>query len=292
LEEASTKSQPFRQRFFWRAFRDPKGQGVVEYILLIVVILAIALIIMERLFKPMNKWAKNYIGDYIYCLLDQGELPSLGGTETTRDCDQGFDSFTAENGRPSKSSSSGSGSSDATKNRSGSNGSTAGGGISSRTQGGRSKSALGSGFDNGAGARGKGATSFDAGSGDSSRRRGGRYGGEGIYYSPKERGKAGSYNSILGILEREQEKIKKREEKVTAVGRLDKNSEGGSALAKSKKSFPYEPPKPKKVDDDIGQLDWSFGESFRSLLIIVILIVLALFIIGQLAQMSKSMEKE
>src|SRR5262245_45898196 len=81
-----------------------RGQGMIEYILLVVVIITMALAIGARLFKPFNEWANHYIGDYVVCLLDYGELPSLGGAEAFSDgeCDKKFEPFTVAGGRGEK----------------------------------------------------------------------------------------------------------------------------------------------------------------------------------------------
>jgi hypothetical protein len=72
----------------WLQTHKQRGQAITEYILLIVVILAIGTALLYRLSTPVQHWMKFYIGDYIDCLLDQGELPQiLGSGPKVTNCD-------------------------------------------------------------------------------------------------------------------------------------------------------------------------------------------------------------
>jgi hypothetical protein len=64
-----------------------RGQATTEYILLLVVTVAIFTIASARLFTPVKKWADFYMGDYTYCLIDTGELPKEAGGNPT-ECEQ------------------------------------------------------------------------------------------------------------------------------------------------------------------------------------------------------------
>lgn len=256
---------------------------MIEYILLIVIIIAIALAISARLFKPFNEWAKNYIGDYIYCLLDEGELPGLGGPETVEECDKGFDAFTAAAGRPSSSSKDNNNGS--SKYGNGSSRAGAGDVVSSQRRG-RSGSSLGEGFDNGAGG---GSNVIDLGGAGPSSQRSNRF------YTSYGSGPSGpqkvvqSYG-LSGLMAREAARIQKREENITTIARTE--TQQGFVRGKAKK-FAIDLQKSRvKSDSDIGSLSVPWGEWLRSILIIVIIIVLVLFVAGQMMQISKSMEKE
>jgi hypothetical protein len=86
------------------------GQAAVEYILLLVIIVSLV-IGATRAFGEMNKFMNKYIGEYVVCLMEYGELPSLGTTDENlkkhlasgggsgRKCDQQFSGFTFESGR-------------------------------------------------------------------------------------------------------------------------------------------------------------------------------------------------
>lgn len=85
------------------------GQAVVEYILLLIVIVSLV-IGAAKAFGNLNSFMNAYIGDYIVCLMEYGELPSLGvsdskqknhsGGSSGKSCDQQFAGFTFESGRP------------------------------------------------------------------------------------------------------------------------------------------------------------------------------------------------
>lgn len=264
------------------------GQGIVEYILLIVVVVAIATAVMNTFFKPFNAWAKNYVGDYIYCLLDQGELPGLGGENTVEECEKGFEQFTAAGGRPAKS-----GSTSQSEDDEGEKGgrsrlaspssSSSAGGAGGRS--GRSRTAgIGSGFDNGESAKTSKTTDVTGSYGRRQNARfssGSRIGGGSM--------RAVEYNGITGSMQREQDRIRKREEKVRSIARV---SDAASSFVRGgNRAIPMEL-NSKKASEFNLEAGWSFGESFRILLIIAIIIALIMFVGSQVMQISKSMEKE
>lgn len=96
------------------------GQAAVEYILLLVIIVSLVLA-MKKGFGKMNDFMNRYIGDYVVCLMEYGELPSLGINDASmkkhlssgdgggRKCDQEFAGFTFEDGRPPTTSTGGTG---------------------------------------------------------------------------------------------------------------------------------------------------------------------------------------
>ena len=70
-----------------QGLRSERGQGIVEYILLLVVVLTLAFLLANRFFQPFQKWVNYYLGSYVECLLDQGELPGQGGENGIQDCE-------------------------------------------------------------------------------------------------------------------------------------------------------------------------------------------------------------
>lgn len=88
-------------------FTNHRGQAVVEYILLLVVIVSLILGA-KRAFSNVNTFMSNYIGDYVACLMEYGELPSLGVAEadlkkhedTGKICQTNFGDFTFAGGVP------------------------------------------------------------------------------------------------------------------------------------------------------------------------------------------------
>lgn len=84
------------------SFRHQRGQALVEYILILVVTVALILGLMFEFNTAFQAWANNYFGDYLTCLLETGELPSIGGSPGDSGvCNQFFQEFSLKNGRPS-----------------------------------------------------------------------------------------------------------------------------------------------------------------------------------------------
>ncbi len=82
------------------------GQAMVEYILMLIVSISILLALITQFFKPFNLFLQNYMGSYVQCLLDFGELPSLGSdtgsAKDDGDCNTGFEAFSVAGGRSPK----------------------------------------------------------------------------------------------------------------------------------------------------------------------------------------------
>lgn len=87
---------------------DQSGQAAVEYILLLVVSVSI-IVGLKNAFKGAGDFVNNYVGAYTQCLMEYGELPSLGldDVELTRHkndaeegCNPKFKNFTFAEGRP------------------------------------------------------------------------------------------------------------------------------------------------------------------------------------------------
>ena len=84
-----------------------RGQAVVEYILLAVIVVSL-MIGMKNVFGTLNEGINRYIGDYIVCLMEFGELPTLGVQNSDlkkhvggsgKTCDKNFASFSFADGR-------------------------------------------------------------------------------------------------------------------------------------------------------------------------------------------------
>lgn len=100
--------------------RNQSGQAVVEYTLMLVVIISM-LFMLKGVFTGAETFMYKYVGEYTACLMEYGELPTLGVTESDlknhkggsggKVCDAKFDGFTVGSGwQSSGSGSSGSGS--------------------------------------------------------------------------------------------------------------------------------------------------------------------------------------
>lgn len=75
------QDQNFKNSETTSLVKNQNGQAVVEYVLLLVVIVSMILAA-KGLFGGVNKFISDYVGDYFTCLMDYGELPSLGVSET------------------------------------------------------------------------------------------------------------------------------------------------------------------------------------------------------------------
>lgn len=87
---------------------NTNGQAAIEYILLLVIIVSL-IMGAKTAFSNVDKFINHYIGDYVVCLMEYGELPSLGVSDSTqkthmngagKSCDEQFAGFTFEDGRP------------------------------------------------------------------------------------------------------------------------------------------------------------------------------------------------
>jgi hypothetical protein len=83
--------------------RNQRGQGIVEYILALIVGVVLILGGMYQLNTAFKTWATNYFGNYLACLLEAGELPSIsGGGGDSGVCNEFFKPFSLAEGRPLK----------------------------------------------------------------------------------------------------------------------------------------------------------------------------------------------
>lgn len=98
----------FLRRKFLNQLNHNGGQAVVEYVLLLVITISMILLF-KKSFSNLNDFLDGYIGDYTVCLMEYGELPSLGVSDSDqkkhtggfgRSCEQKFAGFTFANGRP------------------------------------------------------------------------------------------------------------------------------------------------------------------------------------------------
>ncbi len=71
----------------------------MEYILLLVITVAIILSLTNQFFRPFGQFVNNYMGDYISCLLETGEFPSTGNSSNQSECDFKFKPATLAEGR-------------------------------------------------------------------------------------------------------------------------------------------------------------------------------------------------
>lgn len=86
----------------YRNLLSDSGQAVIEYLLILVVTVGITLGVVLQFNKAFQTFADNYFGNYLACLLETGELPSLGldGPDNVGICNEEFQAFSFTAGRP------------------------------------------------------------------------------------------------------------------------------------------------------------------------------------------------
>jgi Flp pilus assembly pilin Flp len=97
-----------QKSIFTKLINNNRGQAVVEYVLLAIIVVSL-IIGMGKVFTALDDGFNQYMGGYISCLMEYGELPSLGVQEadlkkhtasTGKKCDAQFASFSFAEGRP------------------------------------------------------------------------------------------------------------------------------------------------------------------------------------------------
>jgi hypothetical protein len=257
------------------------GQAIIEYILVLVVTVGLVLGGLYQLNTAFKKWAEAYFGDYLACLLETGELPTIGGNPGDSGiCNEFFKPFTLSDGRPllqkgqqhpSRPNNRGAGGA-RERQRTG-----PGGGAGNYIP-------IASFPRNGAGQFGANGQKGRGAGGDAIYTGNTSAGGYGGGYtnranSNSEKDKSRLDNSFA--FEDQSQKQKRRDLSSTRSA----PPEGGSYA--SRRPMPKDIKKAPPPDADVGM---SFGNFMRFLIIAAIIIALVVFLGGQLLQVSKSME--
>lgn len=265
---------------------NQKGQGAVEYILLIGLTVAIVLGIILQFNNAFKVFANNYFGDYLTCLLETGALPSLGGGDTTGGECQVKPFSLAEGGGDGGD---------------GSGGGEGGGGDDE--DGDDSKDAPkktppptagadgGSGSSGSVGSRARNGTRFPArGSGSGDEDGNTKSGEESTSASFNSYDRNKDANKRFLVVEsdaKRKRRLEDKKENVRTKVKSDKTladgRQGAPLLQKVVKRTPAS-------DTDEGGFEFSFGNIFRWLLIIALIIAIVIFIGGQILQVSKSVD--
>ncbi len=266
--------------------KSQSGQAATEYILLLVITVAIILALMTQFFKPLQTFLTSYMGDYTACLLQTGELPSLGGNSTTaadEGCNAKFQPATINLGRPPN----------------GQNGATPPNGAppeknpnSSATS---SSSYGGSNSRNGSnrifnGPRGTPSSDVTAGANGKKIEIANEGGGSGEFFKSSYAGandrSVTKSVAISGsqLSAAEKKKLAKKAEKAP---RTTINEGGGGNL----KKMPLKVPERKPTSLEEEDKPFTLGNFIRMLFIICIILAIVIFVGGQVLQMSKSFEK-
>src|SRR6185312_711584 len=261
------------------------GQGLVEYILVLVVTCILILGLMSQFYKPFQQWMTSYMGPYLQCLLDVGELPSFGSSGDSGLC---ASEFQAGNGVYSKttpipsvssSSSSSGGTENNSNSSSGKNSGGSGGGSSASSESNYRVKGFAVGKSKGA----DGPT--EAASGGEVPLSQTRYFKSGGSSSEAVAVRQSDVVGISGLGGAEKERIEKNKEKVINAGSLGDGLPG----SKNKKLELKEPDR--KIASSAPEAPWSFSSYMKFAVILMIIIAIVLFLGGQILQISKSMEK-
>jgi hypothetical protein len=269
-----------------------RGQAAVEYVLMLVVSVALLVALAYQVFRPMQEFLQDYMGSYIACLLETGELPSLGNSDSkdqlqAEGCDAKFKPATAKSGRPPADASSSSSDSSSSKDKSSSSSDS----DSSKSGGGSS------------------ASSADASNGRNLLTRSGRRGGAdgpkasdgkttdipiadpgSKFYNRRTDANSASGNAgrrtVLGGVGFTDDEKKKQTRKENSNNSMNLSDESGR---KDKKISIQKPER--KVAAEAEDEAMTFGNFFRFLLIAAIIIALVMVLGSQALKIVKSQEK-
>lgn len=269
--------------------RSQSGQALIEYVLMLIITVSLVLALIAQVFKPFQTFVQSYMGDYVQCLLETGELPfaSADAQTATEGCSAKFGSANWNNNASAGTGSGGNNSKDpaaavkssSSDSSSGSSGGSTYAGSSSRN--GRSYFSAPRSAPRGVGDGGGNSKVIEIaldGNGAGGFFRGSTGGG---YTPPARKVRA---VGITGISEEEKKKLAK---KADGSGKVIRMSDG--RMPASKKTQVKKPEaKPEFVADDEPM---TIGNFIRFLFIAALVIALLLFIGGQALQMSKSFEK-
>lgn len=263
------------------------GQGTVEYILVLIIVIIIALTLLYRFNGAFKKYTEAFFDGYIACLLETGELPGTGST-----CQAEFAAFDGKNGKnllkdnlPTNKGNWGKGG--------------AGGKGGPKTSGGSGKNGaagrevVSGGPDRSVGSlRGRSATvplktssGGDGGGGGEGKESGGLLGGIPVarmQNSQRPRSVQMGFSTEGSLVEpTNPEKSSKKS--------TGKTVEGGSELRPVKAAENMEARRTQASIDD-GK-DFSVGGLIRLVIIILIIVAMAIFFGGQVLQFMKSRDK-
>lgn len=271
-----------------------QGQAVIEYVLLLVIVVGLIIALSTQIIEPLGKFVENYMGKYVQCILETGELPAFGSQQDTALKDEGcnarFEEFTMAGGRPPRPGAGGEGSGSDREKSSGSSSRSGGGGYAGSSSRGGSRflsspSGASAGISEGGAAAGK-TTSIptdEAGgvSGGSFMNSGGS--NQTIYIRRRARQLALSRENLSAT---DQALLKKKEEEE----KKEQTLVVGDSNVRGPKKIIVQPP-PDRKEASVDDISFGIGGMFRIIFIAGIIIALVLLIGGQVLQMSKDSEQ-
>jgi hypothetical protein len=269
-----------------KSTRSQRGQGTTEYLLVLFLSVAIILGAITQLNTAFRSWADNYFGEYLTCLLETGELPTLSGG-SSGECDGAFQPFSLAAGRPALGNAIGEGGNDSSDGSGEQEGQPPPSATAGADAGDESSTSISRGGLGRSGARSRVRSSSSVGSDEDGSSKSDQS-GQGTFNTYDQGGR------IVRIPIRETDAIRKRryaedqKDKQRTKARTDKplsgeEREGAPVLMKNKtRKIAAE-----EVDDSF---EWSFGNLLRILIILAILIAILLFLGGQALQVTKSLD--
>ena len=266
----------------FQGLKSDKGQGTIEYVLVLVVAVAIIMGGLYQLNTAFKSWANNYFGDYLACLLETGDLPTIGGSPGDSGvCNELFKKFSLADGRPAKTG----GSAAKEKDGGGDGGARretkrAGGG------GGGGRTSYGGGGRFGAGSRtvpGSQAKQMRKSIGSSTGNTGASdYGGGYNYYQRPQRHKLKDKLDNKFAFEDGRDRTPRRKT-ASSASKKDDNEGQRPAIKMKKNTF-------KSGSTDTADSGFSIGNFIKWIIIACIILALIFFLGGQALSISKSME--
>ncbi len=272
------------------------GQAVLEYILVLLLIVAIFVGSLYQFNDAFKTFLNSYFGNYIACLLETGELPSLGGEgPTSGECTPPELNLAIESsGGGDGSGGGGDSSGNADSSSSSSGDSSSGGGGSGRTASPSQLTSSGSPLNG----------ESSSGSGNSLRpqsisKNAGSLGGDSTFGKADNAGAASTTRRgrvirrtktiYLGDEYLSDDSKKKKEREVVGKGKTKKGS--GDSQSLRQPSLKVSPPKPQIAREDTGM---NFGAQNFIKLVLILGIFIALFVFfgGMAAQIKKGWQKE
>jgi len=267
--------------------RNQRGQAIIEYILILVVTVALILGGMYQLNTAFKSWANNYFGNYLACLLETGELPTISGSGGDAGlCNEIFKPFTLADGRPLVS---------GYTPPEGGGGGNSGGGA---REGGRPGASRAGGGGGGGSYGGRPfPSSFGKGSRKTPGQAGGKKGASATYTgsmaaSDYGSGAGGSRNKInMGVKGRLDNRFafqdeRERPQKRSVAGSTRKPGETGEKAPRTR----VKRSEVKKSDAAEADTGLNLPNFIRILIIAGIVIALVMFLGGQALQIGKSMD--
>lgn len=270
---------------FIRKVKNQKGQGVIEYILLLVVVVSIVIGFSMKIYQPLGRYVNNYVGEYLECLLETGQLPVINdGADLETECSRVFragnefaGSTAANQANQNK---------DAANGKSKTSNSGAGSGESANSAGGSNKNYFLNGKNSGGGMSDGGGSSASVASEESKYTGSTGSSSRGRSMSVYSRGDARVIRSIpitnYEFLRRQKQREKT---KVRNLGAAESEQDMGKL-----KKLQLKKKEANRKLAEVQEEDFSFGKIFRLFIIALILILILIVVGGEATSVFRNMD--